>query len=242
MAGEKKTKYAIKDPATGQWVDTNTGEVVNDAYKQGYVQGNYKGQKEVLEFTPVENDIYSQEQSLMGEQQKAIGEQVKTAEEGIGLAQKAGEAGMLAARRNAAAQLASYRGLGEGGRGMALGRGAAAVAGTTQAKIAADTAQAVQEEKTSAAQARADAALAKQAFLDKQKQYNQEVADASADVKAIITENKGTIYTSDDDKKKMRAAAVQAMGLAVSPQAKQVYKNFIDSIDNGTFDAPGTIG
>ena len=124
---------------------------------------------------------------------------------------------------------------------MALGRGAAASAGITQADIAAKTAAAVQEEKTAAAQARADAALAKQSFLDKQQQYNQEATDAQNDVQAIITKYKGLVYTDDTDRKRMRNEAVAAMGRAVSPQAKKVYADFIASIDNKTLDTPGAM-
>lgn len=181
-------------------------------------------------------DIYTQEQELMAEQQKGLEGQVKASEEAVAAAGLAGEASLAAARRGAAANLAAQRGMGESGRASVLGRGAARDAAITQTGIRGQTASDVAEASATAAQARSDAAIAKQAFIDKQKIYTQEASDAAARAEEIISENTGTMFTTESDTRKMIQQLEAERNKAVSPAAKKAFQSKIDAIKGGTLD------
>lgn len=185
--------------------------------------------------------IYQQEKGLLGEAQAGVEGQVKAAEAAIGTAQKAGDAALQKARRTAAMQLSSYRGMGEGGRGMALGRGAAAEAGTTEAGILAKTAQAVSEEQQNLADAKTQAAIAQKKLLEQQKTWSQEAVSAEADAVGVVNDLKGTVYTTTADRQKMIDQLTIKMNAAVSPQAKAAYMKMISNLRSSSYDIPGTI-
>lgn len=180
--------------------------------------------------------LFEQEKALRGDVLAGIEEQVKTAAGAEGAVRGAGEASLLSAKQRAATQLASYRGLGEGGRGAALGRGAAAAANVAEAAIRGETEQAAQEARTALAQARTEAALAKKAIIDAQKQEETAVATATADAQAIVEANTGYVYTDSDDIKQMKTQLTAKRNAATDPRVKMAYQRVLDQIANKTLD------
>lgn len=178
--------------------------------------------------------LFEQERALRGDVMSGLEQQVKTAEGAEGAVRGAGEASLMTAKQRAASQLASYRGLGEGGRGAALGRGAAAAANIAEAAIRGETEQAAQEARTGLAQARTEAALAKKAIIDAQKQEATAIATAEADAQKIIDANAGNVYTSGTDRKRMIKQLKAKRDAATDPRVKLVYQGYMDQILRGT--------
>jgi len=227
-------EYSKQKPKGVKTVKDKNGQTMTAA--PGYVY--ITNEKGLFQEVP-DTSIYEQEKSLLEETVKGIEGQLSTAEGAVGTAQKAGDASQKAARLKAAQTLASYRGMGEGGRGMALGQSAASQAGLTEASILADTAKSVTEEKTALSQARTEAAIGKKKLLEQEKMWQQEAIDASADIQETITRLSGDIYTDASDIAKIRAELVEKFQSAVTPNAKSKYKKAISDIDNKKLDAPG---
>lgn len=203
------------------------------AYYQDPNTGNWTLQPDI--------SIQEQEMGLAADVSKGIEGQVKAAEEAIGVAQQAGDAALQKARRAAAMQMSSYRGLGEGGRGMALGRGAAAEAGTVETGILAKTAEAVSQEKQNLADARTQAGIAQKKLLEQQKAYEQEAVDAETDANQVVNDNKGAVYTTKNDRQKIVNILYAKMQAATSAKAKAAYQRMISNMANPDYDIPGTI-
>lgn len=180
--------------------------------------------------------LFEQEKALRGDVMSGIEGQVKTAEGVEGAVRGAGEASLMSAKQRAAGQLASFRGMGEGGRGAALGRGAAAAANITEAGIRGETELAAQEARTGLSQARTEAALAKKAVIDAQKQEATAVASATADAQAVIEANTGNVYTDSDDIKQMKLQLTAKRDAATDPRVKMAYQRVLDQIANKSLD------
>lgn len=187
----------------------------------------------------LDTGIYEEEMGLLGETVGALEKQVGAAEKAIGAAQEAGTASQRAARLKAAQALSSYRGLGEGGRGVGLSQMAAQTAGVTEAGILADTAAAVAAREGEATEARTSATIAKKKLLEQEKAYEQEAIDAASDAQETVNRIGGPMRTTADDVKKILEEIRSKQRAATSPKAKAAYQKIIDSIYNGTFDGPG---
>jgi len=183
-----------------------------------------------------DTSLYEQERALQEEVSKGLEEQVRAAREVEPGIRQAGEAALMSARQRAASQLASFRGMGEGGRGAALGRGAAATASIAEAGIRGETEMAAREARGAAAAAKTEADLAKKAILDAQKAEGTEAAQAEADAQAIVEQNTGTVYTDSDDIKKMRRSLAAKRDAATNPKVKAAYQHYINKIDNKTLE------
>jgi hypothetical protein len=203
----------------------------------------YFGSDEVgYTLLPHDTDLsaWGAERGLTQETLEALEGQVATAEKAIGTAQQAGTAAQAAARRKAAMSLASYRGAGSGGRGMAAGAEAAQTAGITEANILADTAKNVSQEEADAAAARSEAAVAKTNILEQTKKWKNEAIQAQNDVDAIFAplySNK--LYTSFQEINDARKALWLKLQAAVSPEAKKVFADAINAINTQSLDFGG---
>ena len=242
--GKSKTSTTYTDPNTGEISNAPRGKhfILNE---DGSLVGTFSNDAVGGAGTgdTASYDTYSQERGLAAETLAGLNKQVDVAGQAIPSIQKAGEAGLSAARRQAAGQLASYRGLSEGGRGMSLGRGAAATAGITEAGITAKTAADVQQANADLAEARTQAALQKKTMLESEKVDLQSGIDAASDANAMVTAlgNSVSVYVNSSDVGTLRNNLIAKMRAAPSAAAKQAYQDMIDRIDNDTLDVPGAI-
>lgn len=168
-------------------------------------------------------DIYNRELALEDEILGAMKGQEEAEVAAVGETKKAEGTALQELRRSAAQALAGQRGTVEGGRGVALARGTAAVAGEKAAQISGDFAKQLSDARKSAALAKTERLAQEGKMLEAKKARSAEVADAQNQINSVVSTYQGKVYTSESDYKRMAADLDALAASATNPEVAKLY-------------------
>jgi len=226
----------------GNTVDTDDTEGISGKYTAG--TGKQVTMNGVVYRVPVDFDesIFQGELDIEEQLVEGLKGEVTAAQEGIQEIGKQEEAAVKGLRRGAATALATQRGLIEGGKGLSMARGTAAQAADKEAEFRAGFAKQMSAAKQKAAAAKTQALAEEGKLLSAKKARAGETAAAHADVKAIVTQHEGTVYTSDFDWRQMEDAFNAKANSATNPAVAAIYRTAAQGAKNQTLDSGSLFG
>lgn len=216
-------------------------ETNNDKIKtpKGYVR--IKG-VDVPEQYAKQASIYEEESRLGDEYIKSLEEQEAAVQGGVSALEKEKESGLSNLKRQAAQSLLGARSQLGGGRTLAGLRGTSTEAATKAALLAGQYEKNIAAEKQKAAAAKSEVLAEKAKMTKKLSLETTHTNNQIAKAKGIVEEEKGTIYTTDEDKKRMaERIRKELLSGESNPSTIRELESFIATLQSSSYDTKGSL-
>lgn len=185
--------------------------------------------------------VFSQQLDIEKQLKEQLDKAALVAEQAVPALEQQEAASVAELRRQAGRALAGSRGLAGGGRGLGLAREVGESAATAEGKIRGQFAEQISGARQQAATTALETMLQKGKLLEAEASRKAAGANADTRAKALIEQYKGTIFTTNEDKRRMVKALEKERDAAINPQAAATFQAYIDSINSGSYNVEGSI-